>query len=673
VSGHESLLGQIKSPRDLSNLKLSELIELCAEIRRVIIDTVAKNGGHLSSNLGVVELSVALHAVFESPKDKIVWDVGHQCYAHKLLTGRFSRFSRLRQSGGIAGFPRRFESEHDVFDTGHASTSISVALGLLEAERLSGGNARSVAVIGDGALTGGLAYEALSSAGHLGIPLIVLLNDNRMAISPNVGALSRYLSSLSMKRKYQTFKITFDSIIKKIPFFGGKLHNGIQRLKRAVKAVFYHDNLFVDLGFEYAGPIDGHNLAGLISVLKDVRTLDRPVVVHIVTQKGRGYEPAEKDPGAFHSVLPFSVEEGKLPQGGVESWTHAFGEALLKAARKNEKIVAISAAMERGTGLSRFHSEFPNRFFDTGITESHAVSFSAALAAGGFRPVVAIYSTFMQRAVDSVLHDTAIGKFPVVFALDRAGFVSADGETHQGLFDIALFRAVPNMTIFAPADKAELELMLNWALCAASPSLIRYPKAPLPESNQAFCTALVSGRGVLIKAAAAPSPDNGESVREKDGEDRRHSVSEVEEAGRAILPVKQKGDLPVPALCLAFTGSLYPEVSRAVQLLEQQGIAADMYNLRFLKPIDEDYLVNLMDCYRYFYVFEEGVGAGGVGEYIASLVLKMPCRARVFLHNAGDVFYSVGTREELLCSAGLDGQSIASRCLSDMAINEGIG
>jgi 1-deoxy-D-xylulose-5-phosphate synthase len=631
VSERESLLGQVKGPRDLSNLQLSELTSLCAEIRRVIIETVSKNGGHLSSNLGVVELTVALHSVFDSPDDKIVWDVGHQCYAHKLLTGRFAAFKTLRQAGGMAGFPRLAESEHDVFDTGHASTSISVALGLLQAEKMAGGGGRCIAVIGDGALTGGLAYEALSNAGNLGLPVIVLLNDNRMSIGANVGGLSKHLSRLSMNEKYQSFRVSFDALIKKIPRIGKRLNNMIQRLKRAVKAVFYHDNFFVNLGFEYAGPIDGHNIAELTGILRDVRKLERPVVVHIVTRKGKGYAPAERDPGAFHSVPSFNLKEGTIPRGGA-SWTYAFGEAVVEEARKNDKITAISAAMERGTGLSHFRKEFPARFFDAGIAEAHAVSFSAALAAGGFRPVAAIYSTFIQRAVDSIIHDAAIGNLPVIFAIDRAGFVGGDGETHQGLFDIALFRAIPGMTILAPASGGELALALRYALSLPSPCAIRYPKDRLPEENPAFTAPPVTGRGVLV----------------------RHGGAVIFGGGAA------------PAVCLAFTGSLYSEIRRASALLAKSGTGCDLYNIRFLKPVDEDYLVTLLNEYQIFFVFEEGIASGGIGEYIASTAARKKCRATVRAFNAGDSFYSVGTREELLRSAGLDGESIAAAVRLDL-------
>jgi 1-deoxy-D-xylulose-5-phosphate synthase len=616
--------GLLESPRNLAECTLSELTELCGAIRRVIIDTTAQNGGHLSSNLGVVELSVALHSVFSSPRDKIVWDVGHQCYAHKLLTGRAARFHTLRQEDGIAGFPRREESVHDAFDTGHASTSISAALGLLTGEALLGGDGRAVAVIGDGALTGGLAYEALSNAGHLELPVIIILNDNKMSISPNVGALSRHLSLLSMKGKYQTFRRTFDAAVRSIPLAGAALYRMVNRLKRAVKAVFYQENFFVDLGFEYVGPVDGHDIKLLRAILQDVRRLARPVVVHVITRKGKGYPPAEEDPGGFHSVPPFSAAAGTLPSSG-ETWTRIFGAALAKAGGAMPKLVAITAAMEKGTGLAPFKAAFPRRFFDVGIAEAHAVTFAAALAAKGLRPVVALYSTFLQRAVDSVIHDTALGNLPVLFALDRAGFVSGDGETHQGLFDISLLRAVPNMTLLAPADSGELALMLDWALAASGPSALRYPKAEAPPPCRAFAAPLCPGRGVL-------------------------------------LPAKEGG---AAALCIAFTGSLFPQAQEAARLLAEKGVCADLYNLRFLKPVDEAFLLELAGGYSLFVVAEEGARPGGFGEYLAALVRSASgARPALLTLAAGDLFYRQGSREELLRRAGLDGEGIARAVLA---------
>lgn len=593
----------------------AELTALCARLRQTIIETVAKNGGHLSSNLGVVELTVALHEVFSTPKDKIVWDVGHQCYAHKLLTGRAEMFGTLRQEGGIAGFPRRAESGHDAFDTGHASTSISAALGLLAGEALLGGDARCIAVIGDGALTGGLAYEALSNASQLELPLIIILNDNTMSISPNVGGLSRHLSRLSMKARYQRFRQSFDSTVRNIPLAGEKLMRIVNRLKRAVKAVFYAENFFIELGFEYVGPVDGHDVICLINVLRDVRDrsleLGSPVVVHVLTQKGRGYKPAEEDPGGFHSTAPFDVPAGALPAGG-ESWTREFGSAIVEAARRNDKIVAISAAMEKGTGLSRFRTEFPQRFFDVGIAESHAVTFAAALAARGLRPVVAVYSTFLQRAVDQLIHDTALGSLPVVFAVDRAGFVGGDGETHQGLFDIAIARAIPNMALLAPAEGGELRAMLDWALAQNSPVMIRYPKAPLPPQLEAPAP-IELGRGVFMGGSPLSRP-----------------------------------------ICIAFTGGLLPEARAAAETLN-----ADLYNLRFLKPLDEDYLACVISGYEKFIIAEEGVEHGGFGEAARALAFERGLAAKIIAINSGDVFWRQASRAELLAKAGLDANGIA--------------
>jgi 1-deoxy-D-xylulose-5-phosphate synthase len=631
-----SLLSRLQNPAGLKILNASELNLLAAEIREIIVSTVSENGGHLASNLGVVELTIALHRVFNSPEDKIVWDVGHQCYAHKLLTGRYGVFPLLRKAGGLAGFPRRSESPHDCFNTGHASTSISAALGLLAGERLRGGRARTVAVIGDGALTGGLAYEAFSHAGQLGLPLIVILNDNKMSISANVGGLSKYLSRLSMKSKYQLFRRHFDAMAKKIPFIGDVFFDLVVRLKRAVKAVFYTDNFFVDLGFEYVGPIDGHHIQTLIGILEDVRRLDRPVVIHVITRKGKGYSFAEDDPGAYHGVGSFSVSGG-LALSGAEgrepavpaagsSFTDVFGAALLDAARKDERVIAVTAAMDKGTGLSAFRQEFPKRFFDVGIAEEHAVTFAAGLAAKGLRPVTAIYSTFIQRSVDQIIHDVGLQNLPVTFALDHAGFVTADGETHQGLFDISLFRAVPNMTILAPAGAAELRRMLDWALGArerdgeAGPVMIRYPKALCPAEPPALSLPLEKGRGVWLSGGC--------------------------EEGR---------------LCLAFAGGLYREALDAARRLEAEGITADLYNLRFLKPVDEDYLADIMNRYAAVAFMEEGIQSGGFGEYAAELAQRRHCRSAlaVFAAKGGDL----GTREELLRENRLDGEGLVSRLL----------
>jgi 1-deoxy-D-xylulose-5-phosphate synthase len=624
------MLSQLNGPADLKKLKPGELKRLAQEIRELIVATVAQNGGHLASNLGVVELTIALHRVFNSPQDKIVWDVGHQCYAHKLLTGRFAAFSALRKAHGLAGFPKREESPHDAFNTGHASTAISAAAGMLVAEGLrpvldKAASPRAVAVIGDGALTGGLAYEALSHAGHLELPLIVILNDNKMSISPNVGGLSKYLSRLSMKTRYQRFRRGFDSMAKKIPYFGSVFFDMVVRLKRAVKAVFYTDNFFVDLGFEYVGPIDGHNIQVLTDVLKDVRRLQRPVVVHVITRKGKGYDYAENDPGNYHAISQKEYVAGNSapPKGDRRSFTDALSAALLDLAGRDSRIVALTAAMESGTGLSSFRKAYPDRFFDVGIAEAHAVTFAAGLAAQGMKPVAAIYSTFIQRSVDQVIHDVALQNLPVLFALGRCGFVDGDGETHQGLFDIALFRTVPGMTILAPASEKEQALMLEYALGLDAQAMIRYPKAPCPDEIPAFSLPVEKGRGVWLYQA------------------------------------------PGSRVCLAFTGSLYPQARTARELLQAKGIGTDLYNLRFLKPVDEDYLADLLNRYDLVVFIEEGVPCGGFGEYASALACRRKCRADTLILAADEDFAAdgraIGTRNELLKANGLDADSIAQK------------
>jgi 1-deoxy-D-xylulose-5-phosphate synthase len=627
-----SLLVQIRGPGDVKSLSKADLARLAEEIRRTIIATVSHNGGHLASNLGVVELTIALHRVFNSPEDRIVWDVGHQCYAHKLLTGRFRDFPGLRRMGGMAGFPKRSESPHDAFNTGHASTSISAALGFLAGERIRGGRGMAVAVIGDGALTGGIAYEALSHAGQLGLPLVVILNDNKMSISPNVGGLSKYLIRLSMKAKYQLIRRTFDALVQRIPLVGGVLTKVVLRLKRAVKAVFYTDNFFVDLGFEYVGPIDGHRLPMLIRVLEDVRKLGRPVVIHVITRKGKGYGIAEEDPGAYHGVAPPSHTPGaeSSENSGGPSFTGAFGAAILAAAERDPQVVAVTAAMEQGTGLSPFRKSFPGRFFDVGIAEEHAVIFAAGIAAQGLKPVTAIYSTFIQRGVDQVIHDMALQRLPGIFALDRAGFVGEDGETHQGIFDIALFRPVPGMTILSPASGAELRLMLEWALARtetpdAGPVVIRYPKDRCPPETLAFSLPLVAGQGVWVRGGP-----------ESAGPER---------------------------ICLAFTGGLYREALDAAERLAARGIEADLYNLRFLKPVDEDYLAGIMGNYGLAVFAEEGIRQGGFGEYAAELSQQRDTGGKLLVLAVPENFTALGTRQELLRANGLDGEGIARSVL----------
>jgi 1-deoxy-D-xylulose-5-phosphate synthase len=622
----------------LKNLDSSQLDVLAAEIRETIVETVTQNGGHLASNLGVVELTIAIHRVFDSPKDKIVWDVGHQCYAHKLLTGRAERFPTLRQKGGLSGFPKRGESVHDVFGVGHASTSISAALGLLVGERRQGSNSRVVAVIGDGALTGGLAYEALSHAGHLKLPLIIILNDNRMSIGPNVGSFSRYLSRLSMKSYYQTFRRTIDRTLKRIPRIGNWVFNGVIRLKRAVKAVFYTDNFFVDLGFEYVGPVDGHNIRRLEQVLRDVRVLERPVVVHVITRKGKGNDKAERDPSAFHGVegTPHSQPDvsgsvhADTPGGVFEgTFTQAFASAITTAARKDSRIVAITAAMEKGAGLSSFRREYPERFFDVGIAEEHAVTFAAGLAAAGMRPVVAIYSTFMQRAVDQVIHDVALQNLPVVFAVDRAGFVGGDGETHQGLFDVSVFRAIPNLSILSPATGHELALALDWALAQNGPVFIRYPKAA--STYEETCPPLETGRGAYRHQAGAATPADP------------------------------------PKACIAFSGGLLEEADGAARILHERGVPCALYNLRFLKPVDEAFLAEQLARFNAFVIAEESYAPGSFAEFAQAFAHARGLPTTVVPLTVPAGFPPHATRAELLQTAGLSAPQIAAAVLDRLA------
>lgn len=608
-----SILSTIQSPADIKRLPKKHLAALAAEIRMRIVSATGKNGGHVASNLGIVELTLALHRVFDTPADKIVWDVGHQCYAHKMLTGRAGQFGALRKRGGLSGFPKRSESDHDAFDTGHSSTSVSAALGLLA----SGSVPHAVAVIGDGALTGGMAYEALSHAGQLGLPLVVVLNDNKMSIDRNVGGLSRHLSQLSMTAPYQRVRRLVDRAVRCMPLFGEQLFRLMMRFKRGVKGLFYDNNFFVDLGFEYVGPIDGHRLGELEEVLLDAKRLERPVVVHVMTQKGRGYEFAEDDPSSFHGIGPYSILDGKVERSSGFSFTDAYAKALLDLAGRDERVCALTAAMEKGTGLARFHRTYPGRFYDVGIAEQHETTFAAGLAAGGKRPIVSVYSTFLQRSLDQVIHDVAIPALPVTFALDRSGFVPDDGETHQGLFDLALLRAVPNMTIYCPASAGELALMLEAAVSQGLPAAIRYPKTACPPECGAFFEPLVPGRGVFVRDTGAP-------------------------------------------VVLAGTGSLYPELLRAADELGAQGLHVDLYNLRYAKPLDIDWLASRLAQRALFCFFEEGVAQAGVGEYLASALHGKLPELAVVCRGAPDSFPEQATRAELLAEAALDAAGIIS-------------
>ena len=607
----KTLLSQIKSPEDIKKLSINELKQVASEMRSEIISVVGKNGGHLASNLGVVELTIALHRVFSSPKDAFVWDVGHQCYPHKLLTGRYDKFDTLRKAGGISGFTKTAESEHDFFDSGHSSTSISSALGLLVGRDLQHVDGKVIAIIGDGALTGGMAFEALSHAGQLAKNLIVILNDNQMSISENTGSLSKYLSRLTMTSQYQSFRHRFDRMVKQIPFVNKALTDIVFRLKRGLKGIIFRNNLFVDFGFEYVGPLNGHSIVELETVLKRVAKINRPVVVHVVTQKGRGYSPAENDPTTFHGVGPFCISDGTVEKFDTLSFTEAFSNAMISLGEKRNDIAAVTAAMMKGSGLTTFAHRFPDRFFDVGIAEQHAVTFAGGLARAGIRPVVAIYSTFVQRSIDQMIHDIALQKAPIILALDRAGAVPDDGETHQGMFDISLFRPIPNMILIAPASAIELNLSLEWALSQNLPTVIRYPKSSCPTEQEAFALPMEAGRGVM--------------------------VSEAEGAH----------------LLFVCTGGIFPEVLEASRLLMLKGVQNDIYNLRFLKPLDKDYFLNIAARYDAVVFVEDGVRIGGIGTFLESLIHVQFPKIRSKVCGFPDNFIPQGKRSQILENSGL--------------------
>jgi 1-deoxy-D-xylulose-5-phosphate synthase len=487
------ILSGIAGGADLARLTPDEMKQLAAEIRETIITTVSRTGGHLASSLGVVELTLALHTVFPTPRDKIVWDVGHQCYAHKLLTGRQERFGTLRQYGGISGFPKRSESPHDSFGTGHSGTSISAANGMVEARDALGEDYKVIAVIGDGSMTAGEAFEGLNHAGHLGKDIVVVLNDNEMSISPNVGALSAYMNRLMTGQFSTWFRDEFEKIVGSLPKVGESAVRFAKRVEEAAKSLVIPGMLFEELGFKYVGPIPGHGIQHLIENFRNVRKLKRPILVHVVTRKGKGYAPAEKNPALFHGLGPFDIKTGKrLSKGGPPSYTAVFADALIREAVKDSRIVGITAAMLEGTGLAKFAEAFPERCYDVGIAEQHAVTFAAGLATQGIKPVVAIYSTFLQRGYDQILHDVCLQKLPVVFVLDRGGLVGDDGPTHHGLFDLSYLRHIPNLVIMAPKDENELCRMLRTALDHHGPTAIRYPRG--------------SGAGVPIDEDPKPLP-----------------------------------------------------------------------------------------------------------------------------------------------------------------------
>ena len=613
------ILDDIHSPRDLKKLPPENLPQVADEVRALILDVVSKNGGHLASNLGAVELTIALHYVFDSPRDTIIWDVGHQCYTHKILTGRRERFCTLRQHQGILGFPDRQESEHDIYNTGHASTALSAALGIAVARDKRKDDHKVIAVVGDGGLTGGVAWEALNQIGHLREPIIIVLNFNEMSISPNVGALSKYLSYLVSGQHYLRIKDHAKSILKSIPAVGQPIIKVGRAMEDAVKKVFFPGLVFEELGIRYVGPVQGHSLTSLIEVFEDARNYDGPVLIHCVTQKGRGYAPARSNPERFHGAAPFNRKTGEpLSNATVPTYSQVFGQTMLKLARRDERVIAITAAMPEGTGLSGFARELPGRFYDVGIAEQHAVNFAAGLALRGLKPVVAIYSTFLQRAYDQLYHDVSLQDLPVVFALDRAGIVSDDGPTHQGVNDIIYLRHMPYLIVMAPKDENELQRMLKSALTYGHPTAIRFPKG--------------KGHGVAL---------------EDDPQEIAPGRSELLKEGKNLL--------------LAYGSMVYPALEAAAEL-EKEGLSLAVINARFAKPLDEEAILPFAQPGNTIITVEEGVVSGGFGSAVRELLdRERRFDLRFLAIGLAPEVYPLGKAEQIRKICGLDAAGLASR------------
>lgn len=616
-------LPAIKEPADLKKLKTKELQELACEIRSFLVEKVSKTGGHLAPNLGVVELTLAIHRVFDSPRDQIIWDVGHQCYVHKILTGRAGLFDTLRQFGGLSGFPKLKESEHDVFQTGHSSTSISAALGMAQARDLLQEDYFVLAVIGDGAMGGGMAFEALNHAGDMGTDLIVILNDNEMSISQNVGGLAAYLERIRTDPKYFRLKEDIEEILRKIPAIGGKVIKSVERVKDAVKTLIVPGMLFEELGFTYLGPVDGHNLQKLQKTLMGAKKLKGPILVHVLTRKGKGYELAEQQPNFYHGVGPFDPLNPPQPgkRNSPPTYTEVFSDTLITLAKENEKIVAITAAMADGTGLDAFAKKYPTRFFDVGIAEQHAVTFAAGLARKHFRPVVAIYSTFLQRAYDQIVHDVCIQNLPVLFALDRAGIVGEDGETHQGVFDLAYLRHIPQMNIIAPRDENMLQHALLTGLNYNGPVAVRYPRG--------------KGLGVKLEQLRTLPWGQGEELR------------------------------PGKDIAIFAVGTMVNLALKAAEQLEKQGLSIAVIDPIFIKPLDGKLITRAALNSRFgLLTVEEHVLAGGFGSAVLEfLELNGYRNIHVKRLGIGDSFVEHGAKDELLSHLGLTMERIVQTCL----------
>ncbi|MCI7185472.1 MAG: 1-deoxy-D-xylulose-5-phosphate synthase [Mitsuokella jalaludinii] len=615
-----ALLNRIEKPEDVKALTVRELEQLASELRHFIIDTVSQNGGHLAPNLGTVELTLALYSVFSFPEDKLVWDVGHQAYTHKILTGRRDAFKTLRKKGGITGFPNRSESVYDAFGVGHASTSISAALGMALARDAKGEKNQVIAVIGDGALTGGESFEALNNAGDLGTKLIVILNDNEMSIDANVGAMSEYLSRIRIAPQYARAKRDMGSLLMSIPHIGDKVYKTASHLKDGVRSVLVPGSLFEEMGFHYIGPIDGHNIALLEEVLTSAKEMEGPVLIHIHTVKGKGYKPAEQAPEKFHGVGCFDPSTGKSAKkaGCAPSYTSVFSKALIDLAKDRPDILAITAAMPSGTGLKAFGQAYPKRFFDVGIAEEHAMTLAAGMAAAGMHPVIALYSTFAQRAYDQLIHDVCLQNLPVTLCLDRAGLVGEDGPTHHGVFDLSYLRQMPNMCVMAPKDEEELRHMLATAIAIEGPAAVRYPRG--------------AGLGV-------PLTDSLETLP----------------VGKAEV-LQEEGDIAFLAV-----GTMVEKAKEAAAILKEEGIEAAVVNMRFIKPLDTELLGEMARTKRLLITAEENVLAGGFGSAVAEYLADHGIEVPLLRFGIPDRFIEQGTRRELLSLCGLQPDEMAER------------
>ncbi len=623
------LLERIQKPNDIKKISRDELPRLAGEIREFLIEKVSVNGGHLGSNLGAVELTIALHRQLSLPKDKIIFDVGHQSYVHKLLTGRREGFDTLRKYGGMSGFPKRRESDCDAFDTGHSSTSISAGLGLVKARDLKNEKYTVVSVIGDGALTGGLAYEGLNNAAKLKSNYIIILNDNNMSISENVGGMSRYLQGIRTAVGYQNFKSNLEVFLKRsMPSKGDKVVDSLKRVKSSMKQLLVPGMLFEDMGITYLGPVDGHDIGAMERTIKEAKNIKHTVLIHVCTSKGKGYSPAERHPARFHGTGPFEIATG-LPKdnSGKACYTDIFSTVMIKLAARNDNVVAITAAMPDGTGLKRYRNIYPDRFFDVGIAEGHAVTFAAGLAAGGLKPIVAVYSSFLQRSYDEILHDVCMDSLPVVFAIDRAGLVGADGETHQGVFDLSYLSNIPNMTVMAPKNKWELSDMMKFAVEYNGPIAVRYPK------DEAYCG---------LQEFRAPI---------------EYGKSEVIYKGSMIA--------------LMSVGNMTAVAESVREKLMEKGYSCTLINARFVKPIDTELIRQTAEDHSLIVTMEENVLSGGFGEHVTEYAAVSDLNAEILNIAIPDVFVPHGAVSVLREKLGLDSDSIVQRILKKLSDMEG--